>query len=302
MPYAHSCPVGPSSARGAPWSSRVGATCNGTEGRATHTTVNERRHGYHPCAGSARIQHPRGEEAQEWAVGFGGPVTPLEARLTAPDLLCLCFVDHLAAGETFETGSMTFQASRQCACCGDTFTALHASATYCSNRCKSRAYQRRRGSRGQQTQLVLHTGGVEVREWQGHPIQRRQPDGYVNATAMCQAGGKRWNDYSRMERTTEYISALTAVAGIPVTDLVDLKQGGRPDEQGTWIHPRLAVDLARWVSPAFAVWMDGWFLESLGAPAAPAVNRRDGELLVAAADDVGRALLKWSCAVARAAC
>ena len=197
---------------------------------------------------------------------------------------------------------MTFQASRQCACCGDTFTALHVSATYCSNRCKSRAYQRRRGSRGQQTQLVLHTDVVEVREWQGHPIQCRQPDGYVNATAMCQAGGKRWNDYSRMERTTEYISALTAVAGIPVTDLVDLKQGGRPDEQGTWIHPRLAVDLARWVSPAFAVWMDGWFLESLGAPAAPAVNRRDGELLVAAADDVGRALLKWSCAVARAAC
>jgi len=49
-------------------------------------------------------------------------------------------------------------------------------------------------------------------------------------------------------------------------------QGGRPELQGTWIHPRLAVDLARWICPSFAVWMDGWFLESLGMtqPAPPA--------------------------------
>jgi hypothetical protein len=33
------------------------------------------------------------------------------------------------------------------------------------------------------------------------------------------------------------------------------------------------VDLARWISPAFAVWMDGWFLETIaGRPhAAPAI-------------------------------
>jgi hypothetical protein len=27
------------------------------------------------------------------------------------------------------------------------------------------------------------------------------------------------------------------------------------------------VDLARWISPQFAVWMDGWFLESIQQPA-----------------------------------
>ena len=32
----------------------------------------------------------------------------------------------------------------------------------------------------------------------------------------------------------------------------------------SWIHERLAVDLARWLSPDFAVWMDGWVLEALG--------------------------------------
>jgi hypothetical protein len=102
---------------------------------------------------------------------------------------------------------------------------------------------------------------IEAREWNGHPIQRRQIDGYVNATAVCQANRKRWNDYARLERTEAYIAALAADAGFPATGLVVSIKGGRPELQGTWIHPRLAVDLARWISPAFAVWMDGWFLE-----------------------------------------
>ena len=40
-------------------------------------------------------------------------------------------------------------------------------------------------------------------------------------------------------------------------------QHGGPS-QGSWIHERVAVDLARWLSPDFAVWMDGWVLEGLG--------------------------------------
>jgi hypothetical protein len=109
---------------------------------------------------------------------------------------------------------------------------------------------------------------IEAREWNGHPIHRRQIDGYVNATAVCQANCKRWNDYARLERTEAYIAALAADAGFPVTGLVVSIKGGRPELQGTWIHPRLAVDLARWISPAFAVWMDGWFLEQF-QPASP---------------------------------
>lgn len=110
--------------------------------------------------------------------------------------------------------------------------------------------------------------GLAVRVWNGTEIARRSDDGYVNATAMCQANGKRFHDYVRLERTQDYIAALAAVTGNPATEseaapLVDVRQGGAPQEQGTWIHPRLAVDLARWISPQFAVWMDGWFLESL---------------------------------------
>jgi hypothetical protein len=106
--------------------------------------------------------------------------------------------------------------------------------------------------------------GMESRVWNGTPIHRRAADGYVNATAMCKAGRKLWKNYHQNDRARSYIAALSAVAGNPATEdhgLIHTIKGGRPELQGTWVHPRLAVDLARWISPAFAVWMDGWFLE-----------------------------------------
>ena len=102
---------------------------------------------------------------------------------------------------------------------------------------------------------------LAIRSWNGTPIQRRTTDGYVNATAMCKANGKQWNDYWRTDRATEYLEALSTETGIPVSSLCLSLRGGA--DQGTWIHSRVAVDLARWISAPFAVWMDGWFLEEL---------------------------------------
>ena len=51
-----------------------------------------------------------------------------------------------------------------------------------------------------------------------------------------------------------------ATSEIRMFDLIESRQG---QGGGTWVHPRVAVDLARWISAPFAVWMDGWFLESL---------------------------------------
>ena len=99
------------------------------------------------------------------------------------------------------------------------------------------------------------------RSWNGTPISRRTTDGYVNATAMCKANGKQWNDYWRTDRATADLEALCTETGIPVSSLCLSLKGG--SYQGTWVHPQVAVDLARWISAPFAVWMDGWFLESI---------------------------------------
>ncbi len=116
--------------------------------------------------------------------------------------------------------------------------------------------------------------GLDCRTWNGVEIRRRPSDGFVNATAICKANNREWFTYARSKRTREYVEALAAQigcsAGVPqfcgtgtgsIPGLIETIQGGPPHLQGTWIHPRLAVDLARWISPAFAVWMDGWFLE-----------------------------------------
>lgn len=114
---------------------------------------------------------------------------------------------------------------------------------------------------------TMDTHAMVFRSWNGTPIARRASDGYVNATAICKANGKQWNDYWRTDRATTYLKALSAETGFPVSTLcLSLKGGAR---QGTWVHPQVAVDLARWISAPFAVWMDGWFLESV-QQAAPA--------------------------------
>jgi len=103
---------------------------------------------------------------------------------------------------------------------------------------------------------------LQSRSWNGTPISRRTTDCYVNATAMCKANGKRWKDYRESDRCQLYLDALESVAGISVHALVESRSGGAGGG-GTWVHPQVAVDLARWISAPFAVWMDGWFLEEL---------------------------------------
>lgn len=87
-------------------------------------------------------------------------------------------------------------------------------------------------------------------------------DAYLNATAIASHFGKRTGNYLKTEQTQEYINALTrrlSVAPKGVTkenQLVIVKQGGKSYEQGTWLHPKLAIHFARWLSAEFAVWCD----------------------------------------------
>ena len=101
------------------------------------------------------------------------------------------------------------------------------------------------------------------RSWNGTPISRRTIDGYVNATAMCKANGKQWSKYRESDRCQTYLDALAETSEIRMFDLIETRQG---QGGGTWVHPQVAVDLARWISAPFAVWMDGGFLESIQHP------------------------------------
>jgi hypothetical protein len=88
--------------------------------------------------------------------------------------------------------------------------------------------------------------------YNGQSINQRQ-DGFINLTQMCEANGKRLDKFMKALKTQEYIEALARSHQMGVTDVI---QGGNPSLQGTWGHPSLAINLARWISAEFAVWCD----------------------------------------------
>ena len=49
---------------------------------------------------------------------------------------------------------------------------------------------------------------------QGGIIYQRPKDGYINATAMCQAAGKQWFDFRRLTTTSAFIEALATETGV----------------------------------------------------------------------------------------
>lgn len=112
-------------------------------------------------------------------------------------------------------------------------------------------------------ELIEHTLEQSV-------VQQRKTDGYINATALCQAAGKRWHNYVRNETTGHFLRALAAKTRISV---LELNQEVR-DASGvasTWVHPQVALHLAQWLSADFAVQVSEWVHQWLsgGGPRRP---------------------------------
>lgn len=93
---------------------------------------------------------------------------------------------------------------------------------------------------------------------EGAIIYQRPSDGYINATAMCQAVGKEWSNYNQNANTTAFLNELSSDLGIPRSEIVQSIRGGDPRVQGTWVHPHMAIHLAQWCSPRFAVKVSQW--------------------------------------------
>ena len=93
-------------------------------------------------------------------------------------------------------------------------------------------------------------------------ISQRAKDGYINATAMCDAAGRPWGlCYWETRTSREFANALSADIGIPISELIQSIKGGNPAMQGTWVHPQVAIHLAQWLSPVFAVQVTQWVFE-----------------------------------------
>lgn len=88
-------------------------------------------------------------------------------------------------------------------------------------------------------------------------VEQRASDGYINATALCSAAGKRWHNYVRNETTGNFLRALEAKTRISVL-LLNQQLTSPEGVTSTWVHPKVAIHLAQWLSAEFAVQVSEW--------------------------------------------
>ncbi|MGL6343616.1 MAG: KilA-N domain-containing protein [Waterburya sp.] len=87
-------------------------------------------------------------------------------------------------------------------------------------------------------------------------IEQRDVDGYVNATQMCKTVDEDTSDWLKTRDAQLYIEAISQKTGISGNSLVVRVSEGFPAKKSTWIHPKLAICLGRWISVDFAIWCD----------------------------------------------
>ncbi|MFM0495573.1 KilA-N domain-containing protein [Paraburkholderia caledonica] len=118
-------------------------------------------------------------------------------------------------------------------------------------------------------QLIRHNvnGGV---------IEQRASDGYVNATQLCHIADKRFYNYHRLESTGHFRRALEAKTQIRVSEQIQEVRDSR-GQASTWVHPQVALHLAQWLSPEFAVQVTDWVYTWMSGGGAP--NNRTAPVL-----------------------
>jgi len=98
----------------------------------------------------------------------------------------------------------------------------------------------------------------------------------VNATQMAKAFGKKIDAFFRLKQTAEYVNVLYKSLKYSRDDnsslgkirsynaenlakyypeLIKVVRGGIPELQGTWLHEKLALKFAAWLSPEFELWV-----------------------------------------------
>lgn len=96
------------------------------------------------------------------------------------------------------------------------------------------------------------------------PVEVKKENVAVNLTAMSKSFDKRVRDWLRTSETKEYLKVISKTQKCVLADLVQVKYGGTPGENGTWCYDyRIALRFAQWLSPEFSVMVDEIILKLL---------------------------------------
>ena len=89
-------------------------------------------------------------------------------------------------------------------------------------------------------------------------FQLENGDIMVNATEMAKPFEKNAGHWMRNQSSRDFIDELIALRNCKGSDLVVIENG-----VGAWMHEDVAIEFARWLSPAFAIWCNDRIKELL---------------------------------------
>lgn len=75
----------------------------------------------------------------------------------------------------------------------------------------------------------------------------------INAAEMSRQFGKSPKDFLRTEATQRFIEELSQKENLPTGKIFKVVNGG--EHNGTWMHRKLALKFAGWLSPKFELWV-----------------------------------------------
>ena len=103
---------------------------------------------------------------------------------------------------------------------------------------------------------------ITTYSYEGTPIAFERGAGVmINATQMAKRFGKEPTHWLKNQQTDNYLKTLSKLRNRSLADLVRVTRGG--DNPGTWMHEDVAMEFARWLNPAFAIWTNDRIKELL---------------------------------------
>lgn len=88
---------------------------------------------------------------------------------------------------------------------------------------------------------------------------------------MAKPFGKSAAHWLRNQSTQEFLQEYSTLRNRNLADLVEVVNGGNSGN-GTWMHEDVALEFARWLSPAFAIWCNDRIKELLTTGVATVSN------------------------------
>lgn len=95
---------------------------------------------------------------------------------------------------------------------------------------------------------------LQVFSYQNNPITFSQDaEVMINATEMAKPFGKNPNHFLRNDQAQSFIEVLQNQIAKSQSEIFKVSNGGT--SPGTWMHQKLALKFAAWLSPEFELWV-----------------------------------------------